>query len=220
MKLLEEEARAYLQHTGPRLNQSQVVRSEEEALQAADSHGLPVTLKIANKTVVHKSDVDGIRVGVSTREGVLRAFQELLPVAEASGESGDQAAVMVQEHVVGNLEMYVAARRDRSFGPVVILGLGGIWIEVLDDVALRVWPISPVDVERMCQGLRAWPILSGARGKAPLPLDGIIAQVLACGELLTNDPRVALIELNPVLVDRDSGEAVAVDVLLEIEQEG
>jgi acyl-CoA synthetase (NDP forming) len=161
------------------------------AVHAAERLGFPVVAKAIHPELVHKSDVGGVRVGLGHREEVQRAAAELLELAPG-------ARVLLQRQASG-IEAVVGGIRDPQFGPAVMVGLGGVLVEVLADIAFALAPLGPDEARRLLGRLRGFPALTGARGRETVDLDALARVVSAVGDLLVAVPEVAEVDLNPVL---------------------
>ncbi|MBW1872619.1 MAG: acetate--CoA ligase family protein, partial [Deltaproteobacteria bacterium] len=136
----------------------EVVATADQAVAAADGFGGPVVLKLISAAVSHKTDIGGVLLGLDGRQAIERGFVSL---SQAAGQAA-QVKVLVQPMVEGGTEMILGAKRDATFGPVVLAGVGGIFVEVLKDVAMRVVPFSQDEVDKMLRTLKAYPLLTGA----------------------------------------------------------
>jgi acetyl-CoA synthetase (ADP-forming) len=180
----------------------------EAAGEAAARLGFPVVLKLVSPDVVHKSDVGAVRLGLTSPAAVAAAAREI--AASLPGVRVDGFAV--QATVRGEAEVIVGARRDPHFGAVVMVGLGGIAVEILKDVALAPAPVSVERARTMLDSLVAAPLLKGARGRPPLDVDAIIAAVVRVSWLAADlGEHLVDLEVNPLIVERAGGGAVAVD---------
>ncbi len=171
------------------------------AVAAAEHFGYPVVCKVVHPDLVHRSDVDGVRLNISGPYAVRTAARALFGLA-------DRARVQVQPQLSG-IEVAVGGLRDPQFGPVVMIGLGGILVEVMGDVAFGLAPLQTGDAHRLIASLRGYAVLTGARGREPVDLDALAGAVCAVGDLLAARPEIAELDLNPLLAT-PSG-AVAVD---------
>jgi acetate---CoA ligase (ADP-forming) len=181
----------------------------DEAAAAARRVGFPVVLKIAAGGLAHKSDVGGVRVGLRDADAVRDAANELaaLPLPPGATRHG----LLVAPLLVG-VELILGGRRDPSFGPLVIVGLGGILAEVLDDVAARLAPVGPDAAGAMLDELRGAAVLGGVRGRPGIDRGAVVDAIVALGQLLVDDPSILAVDANPVI----SGPAAtaAVDALV------
>jgi acyl-CoA synthetase (NDP forming) len=195
---------------GVTLAREAVAPTANEAAQAAGAIGFPVVLKAVSRAVVHKSDLGAVRLGLASAEAVAQAAREM--TTRLAGAKAGVEGFVVQETVRGAAEVIVGARRDPQFGAVVMLGLGGIAVEILKDVALAPAPVSADRARAMLDSLVAAPLFTGARGRPPLDVDAIIDAVVRVSWLAADlGPRLNDLEVNPLIVGRAGEGAVAVD---------
>jgi acetyl-CoA synthetase (ADP-forming) len=181
----------------------EVANNPEEAWKAADRLGYPVALKALSTELVHKSDVGGVALGLVDAATVRREGAAMLE------RIARPARLMVQRMVCGGLEIILGGKRDRGFGPVVMFGLGGVDVEVFNDVSFRVAPLSRDDAQGMIQEVRGKRLLEGARGRPAMDREALIKALLSTSSMLIENPDIAEIDINPLLV-LESG-AVALD---------
>lgn len=184
----------------------QVCADPEQAVAVAQALGYPVVAKIVHPDVVHKSDTGGVRLNLRDATAVRTAATDLL------GRPG--ARVLVQRHSEG-VEVVIGGLRDPQFGPVVLVGLGGVLVEVLDDTGVALAPLHRADAHRLLTGLRGHALLTGHRGRPPVDLDALAAAVCAVGDLLAGAPAIAELDLNPVLATPTG--CVALDWRIRVE---
>jgi acyl-CoA synthetase (NDP forming) len=187
------------------------------AVTAADRLGYPVVLKVDSPDIAHKTDVGGIRVGCGDAAAVRGAFGDMLAEVRRRAPSARVQGALVQRMVSGGGEMILGVKTDPLFGPAVLCGFGGIFVEQLRDVSLRVPPIDAADAAAMIAELRGAAILSGARGRAPADtraLAGAIVRLAALAE--THRESLRALDINPLLVLDDGHGVVAVDWLIEL----
>ena len=184
-----------------------------EAVAAAERLGYPVALKVADASVVHKSDVGGVHLGLGTPTAVRDAYHL---VAAALGDL--RPAVVVQSMARGEVELVAGVVHDPLFGSLVMLGLGGVHTDLLGDRTFRLLPMTDVDAGRMWRSLRAVPLLTGCRGRPGVDTDALEDLLLRVGRLAEDLPEVAELDLNPVLAGPDG--LVAVDAKLRLEPVG
>jgi acyl-CoA synthetase (NDP forming) len=202
----EAEARRLLAAYGVRVAREVMAATLEAAADAAAKLGYPVVLKAVSRAIVHKSDVGAVRLGLGSREAVESAAREM------ASRLAPLEGFTVQETVVGEAEVIVGARRDPQFGAVVLVGLGGIAVEILNDVALAPAPVSAARARALVDSLAAAPLLHGARGRPPLDVDAIVDALVRVSWLAADlGPRLVDLEVNPLIVRRAGGGAVAVD---------
>ena len=206
-------ARVVLSSFGVPLVGETVAASADDAIAAATSFGYPVVMKIASADFPHKSDVGLVKVGVVDAAAVRATFAEFVARAEQVDPKARIDGVLVQQMMSGGVEMIVGITRDSQLGAAVMVGSGGIFAEVLRDVAVRPLPLDEADAREMIESLRGYALLKGARGRAPANVDALVDVVMAVARLATaGGDRIAELDLNPVIVNAD--RAVAVDSLV------
>ncbi len=167
------------------------VETAEAAVRAAEQLGYPVALKVLSSEIAHKTDVGGVVLSLSGPESVRRAAQALL--------ERFSARLLVQRMIPEGLELIVGGKRDRTFGPVVMVGLGGIFTEIFDDVAFRVAPLTSEDAEEMLTELRGQAILGRARGREPIDRAALVQTILTISRLIAEHEQIAEFEINPLI---------------------
>lgn len=202
--LLEPEALKLLASYGIEVPETAILTSPEGAgaLPAALLE-TPVALKIVSKDILHKSEVDGVVLGISGRAAVRDAAAALLSAVASRRPDADLTGVLVAPMARKGVEIILGKIIDRQFGPVIMLGLGGIFVEALNDVVFRSLPISHADAEEMIDSIRAQHVLNGLRGAPPVDRAGLAALIVKVAELAIAHPEIAEIDLNPVIVVRD-----------------
>jgi len=207
--LPERESLARLARAGLPVATPTAAASPDEAADAAARIGFPVVLKIDAVALGHKSDVGGVRLGLRDAAAVRAAAAELLalPLPNEATRRG----LLVDRQRAG-VELILGGRRDPSFGPVVLVGLGGILAEALDDVAVRLAPVDEPTAQGMLDGLRGRAILEGVRGRPGIDRAAVVAAIVGLGRLLAGDPSLVEVDLNPILSGPDG--TIAVDALV------
>lgn len=194
--LLEPEAMAWLRENGLPVPEFRLATDAEEALQACREIGYPVVMKVVSPDILHKSEWGGVKVDIRDDGAARAAFAAIRQAAAGK----DFRGVIVYPMVQGAQEVLLGLSRDPQFGPVVVFGLGGIYTEVLRDVALRVAPLERAEADAMIREIRAFPILEGARGQAPCDLDALAEVLVKFSRLPYRYPEIAAVDLNPVFV--------------------
>lgn len=177
----------------------QVVTTADEAVAAATAQGLPSCLKLVAPSALHKSDLGGVLLNLATPEAVQEGFAHLARIA-ANLPAGESWQVLVMPYITGGIEVILGGKRDRAFGPVVIFGAGGIWVEVLEDVALRLAPLDLPTAREMIASTRIYRILQGYRGQPPADLEALARNLVRLATLLVHCPEIQEVDLNPVRV--------------------
>ena len=176
-----------------------VVESVEGALVAAGALTYPVALKVLSPGIAHKSDVGGVVLGIGSREALLAGFPALLARVEERVPGARIEGVLVQRMLAGGREVILGGKRDPSFGPVVMFGLGGVYVEVFEDIAFRLAPLTREEAEGMIAKVRGSRLLRGVRGEPPADVDAIVEALLSLSRLLVECPEVAEVDVNPLL---------------------
>jgi acyl-CoA synthetase (NDP forming) len=214
----EARARDLLTAAGVPVVPGGLARSADEAAELAGRVGLPVALKICSAQITHKSDIGGVALGLGT-EAEVRAGYEKVRAAGDGVPGAEIEGVLVMPMRTAGTELLAGVTVDPSLGPVLAVGLGGVWVEVLGDTALRVLPAGPAEVKAMLGELRGLPLLNGARGTVPADLDALAAVIARVGETaLSLGSSLRAMEVNPLLVNGDRIEAL--DVLIVTEPDG
>jgi acyl-CoA synthetase (NDP forming) len=196
------EARALVAAAGVPLAEARPARTSEEALDAAAELGFPVVLKALG--LLHKSDAGGVVLGIPDGAALTAAYAELVERLRPEG-------VVVERMVAAaaGVELIIGCRRDPRFGPLLLVGLGGVHAEVLRDTAVALAPASTDEAEELLHSLRSAPLLLGARGRPPLDVRAAAAAAAALARLAADRPELSELEVNPLLVLTDG--AVGLD---------
>ncbi len=211
--LSEYESKLVLSEYGIPVTREKTVRTEDEAIAAATDMGYPVVLKGSGEAMSHKTELDLIALDLKDEQSLKEAFGEFKNRQDITVEE-----FLVQQMVKGNRELMAGLKRDPQFGPCVMFGLGGIMAEVLEDISIRVAPLSEFDAMDMMDDIRAKKILNAFRGKPPVDRAALAQLLMALGKLGLENETVTEIDINPVkLVD---GKPVAVDALIVLKNEG
>jgi acyl-CoA synthetase (NDP forming) len=180
----------------------------DDAVDQARHIGFPVVLKGVCRELVHKSEAGAVRLGISDEAALRAAWQEIRRGLEAHLPGAVFEGCVVQPMLSGGIELIVGCRWDAQFGPVVVVGSGGVLVEILDDVQMAVAPVSAAHARRLVEALRIAPVLSGARGRKPADIDALADTIARLSELAAVlGPRLAELDINPLLV-RESGQGV------------
>ena len=216
--LLAPEAAQVAAHLGLDMPRSILARNLDEAVRAAGEVGYPVAMKIVSRDIVHKSDAGGVALDLENEEEVIDAYQAIARSCRAHVPDAVIDGVEVVEMVRPGVETIVGVRQDPSFGPVVMLGLGGIYVEVMKDVAFRAAPVGRSTAREMISDLRSYPLLLGVRGESRKDIDAIADVVVKLSHLIDRCREIADIEVNPLIV-YDHGQGTrTVDMRILIKQ--
>ncbi|MDE1766384.1 MAG: acetate--CoA ligase family protein [Thaumarchaeota archaeon] len=210
--LLEEEGQEVLKAYGVPLPKSILATKDREAAAAAKKIGYPVVMKIASPQIIHKSDAGGVKVGLKTPQEVKRAFKEIIKNAKKYDKKAAIKGVLVQEMVKGGKETIVGSKQEPGFGPVVMFGMGGIYVEVLKDVTFRIAPVTNTEAEEMISSIKTNKLLQGVRGEKPSDMEKLSECIQKISQLVTDFDEIKELDLNPVLVFEKGKGCKVVDV--------
>ncbi len=205
--LTEHESKQFLAKFGIPVTREAVAHSEKEALVRASEIGYPVVLKGSGEALRHKTDLNLIALNLQDEKGLRRAYRQLTKNPEAEVKE-----VLVQEMIPGDRELMVGLFRDPQFGPCVMFGLGGILTEVLEDIAIRVAPLSRKDAMEMLSEIRGKKILEAIRGKPRVDRDALADILMAISRIGNEHSQIREIDINPIKLV--SGKPIAVDALI------
>jgi acyl-CoA synthetase (NDP forming) len=213
----EAEAKRLLAQAGITAAPEQAVQSADAAIAAAEAFGYPVVMKILSPDILHKSDIGAVKLGLGDAQAVRAAHAEVLEAAKDHAPEAKVTGVLVAKQLTGGVECLMGINRDPTFGPVAVFGLGGIFVELLNDVALRACPFDAATAREMILSIRGAAILRGARGTAPADIDAL-AEMLSKLSLFAAaaGDRLASIDLNPVLAMPEGQGAYALDAVIEL----
>ena len=188
------------------------VRTREEAVVAASAIGFPVVLKVLSADIAHKSESGGVVLGLRDAEGVARAYDAMMARVRELAPNARIDGALVARMIEGGVETVIGTKRDPIFGPVVMFGLGGVYVEVLKDVTLRLAPVDRDTAKDMIRAIKGYPLLAGARGRPSADLEALADALVALSRFAAAHPEVASAEINPFIALADGG--VAVDALI------
>jgi acyl-CoA synthetase (NDP forming) len=210
--LLAHEAQAIMKAAGIPVPKSRVARSLDEAVQYSGEIGYPVVMKIASKDIIHKSDAGGVALDLENSNEVIDAYQAIMQSCRTYNPNAKIEGVDVLEMARPGTELIIGARRDKIFGPIVMFGLGGIYVEVMKDISFRAFPLNHHEITNMIKEVRSYPLLLGVRGEKKKDIDGIMDTIIKLGTIIKRCEAISDIEINP-LVAYEEGEGVkALDV--------
>jgi acetyl coenzyme A synthetase (ADP forming)-like protein len=211
----DSEARTILQAYGLRIPRSEIAATPDQAVKIASQIGYPIVLKIASPDILHKTDVGGVKVGLSNATDVRDAYELMIYRAQRYVPEAHIWGCLVQEMMPpGGLEVLVGMNRDPQFGPLITFGLGGIYVEILKDVTFRVAPFSKQEAEDMLSEIRAHALLDGVRGQPPADKAAIVDTLLRVGQLVQDFPEITELDINPLMVYTSGEGAIAIDMRL------
>jgi len=194
---------------------TRLARDAAEAQALARQVGYPVALKIVSPQILHKSDIGGVKLGLGNEAEVAAAFEAIVAAARQHEPNAVVQGVAVQPMARPGIEVILGLFKDQQFGPVLMFGLGGIFVEVLKDVAFRIVPLERRDAREMVREIKGYPLLEGYRGQEPADVGYLEELLLKLSRFAEEHPEVREVDLNPVFAYRDGALAVDARVVLE-----
>jgi acetyltransferase len=192
--------------------------TSREAVLAAKKIGYPLVMKIVSPDILHKTDVGGVRVGIENARQVKDAFFEITSKSRQYLSSATILGVSIQEMVAGGKEVILGVTKDPQFGPLIMFGMGGIYVEVLQDVSFRIAPLSVEDADEMIREIHSFPLLKGVRGEQPTDLAALKEYLLRLSQLVTDFPDIVELDINPLIVKAEGEGAFAADARITLEE--
>jgi acetyl-CoA synthetase (ADP-forming) len=213
--LLETEAKAVCIEYGIPVTKFDLAKSKEEAVKFANAIGFPTVLKIVSPDIIHKSDIGGVIVGLKNADDVREGYNRILQNVQKHDSKARIVGVLVQEMAPPSTEVIVGAIKDPQFGPAIMFGLGGVFVEVLKDVTFRVAPITEDDACEMISEVKAYPLLKGYRNTPAADIGAITKILLNTSRLVTDHMEIKELDLNPVIVYEKGAKTVDARIILE-----
>ena len=213
--LLEPEAKTVCRAYGIPITDFKVAKNGAEAVKFAEKIGYPVVLKIVSPDVIHKSDVGGVTVNVKDAEDVQKTYEQIMDSVKRHKPNAKIVGVLVQEMAPQSTEVIVGATKDPQFGPTLMFGLGGIFVEILKDVTFRIAPITEDEAREMITAVKAYPLLKGYRNTPPADIDAIVEILLNTSRLVMEHQEIKELDLNPIMVYEKGAKTVDARIILE-----
>ena len=213
--LTEFESKKILKQVGIPVVEARLAKNQKEVVSLSQKIGFPVVLKIISPDVVHKTDSGGVKLGLKSVSEVRKAYNEILASVKKQFPSAVIHGVSVQKMARPGTEIIIGTSKDPQFGPVIMFGLGGIFVEMLKDVSFRIIPVARRDVQEMIQEIKGYPLLQGYRGKEPASIPVLVDMILKISNLINKNPQIKELELNPIFAYKDRAVAVDARIILE-----
>jgi acyl-CoA synthetase (NDP forming) len=213
--LTEVEAKEIMQSAGVPVVKTILAKTKNEALQLSEQIGFPIVAKIVAPDITHKSDAGGVRMNISDRVQMEQAWDDLMSNAQAAFPNSQIDGVAVQPQAPEGTEVIIGGSQDPQFGPIVMFGLGGVFVEILKDVSFRIVPLSDNDASEMITDIKSYKVLEGYRGNAAADTSAIQKALVATSTLLETNPDIAELDLNPVFAYSDGILAVDARIILK-----
>ena len=209
------ESKELIKEAGINVTDTKLARSKKDAIPISDQIGYPVVLKIASHEITHKSDVGGVRLGILSPDEVGTAYDEILASVAQKYPTAAIEGVTVQKAARPGVEVIIGMFKDAQFGPVLMFGLGGIWVEVLKDVSFRIVPLTKKDTASLIREIKGYPLLEGRRGREAVDLSSLEEALLKLSVFVEKYPEIKELDLNPIFAYADGYLAVDARIVLE-----
>lgn len=219
LSLVEWEAREVIPNYGFRVPKTFLAETSKEAVSSAEKIGYPVAIKIASPDILHKSDIGGVRLGINNAVELKEAFQEVISAAKRYMRNATIWGVLIQEMAKAKKELILGISSDSQFGHLIMVGLGGIYTEVIRDASFRIAPINEREAEEMVSELKSYPLLRGIRGEAAADIEIVVEYLLRLSQLAEDFPEIAELDINPLAVKARGKGAVAIDARIILKEE-
>jgi acetyltransferase len=207
-----EKALNILNHYGINTAKNRIASSEKAAVSAAEELGFPVVMKIYTPQILHKTDIGAVKLDIRTAKEVRSTFSSFKNKIEKPGKkTGEKFSVEIQEMVSGGVETVIGMSTDPSFGPLIMFGLGGIYVEILKDVAFRINPLNEGNADEMVKSLKSYPLLTGFRGSESVDMKTLKESLLRLSQLVSDFDQFSEIDINPFIAHSQKGKSKAVD---------
>jgi len=205
--LMEHESKDLISKYNIPVGEYKIVKNEYEAIEFAKKIGYPVVAKLMSTDIVHKTEAGVIKLNLKSSDEVKKAYNEVIANAKKYISDAKIVGVNIQKMAEnGVVEIIIGGMRDINFGPVLMFGLGGIFVEIFKDVSYRVCPVSKAEAEKMIRNIKSFPLLDGYRGKPKADVNQLIDTIMKCCTLLMENPEIEELDLNPVILfEKDNG---------------
>ncbi len=212
--LTEIEAKQILNEAGINCTDTRLAATKDEAVAISEEIGYPIVLKISSVDITHKSDAGGVKVNLPDKAAVEGAYDEIMASCTAKHPDADIEGVAVQGMAKVGTEVIIGMTKDPSFGPVLMFGLGGIFVEVLKDVAFRIVPLEKNDASEMISEIKGKKLLEGYRGQEPADIPFLEDMLLKLSELVDKTESIAEVDMNPVFAYKQGAAVVDARIIL------
>jgi acyl-CoA synthetase (NDP forming) len=215
--LTEFESKRVLKRAGVPVVETKLAKNQKEAVSISQKIGFPVVLKIVSPDVIHKTDAGGVKIGLENVSEVKKAYNDILTSVKKQVPRALVHGISVQKMARPGVEVIIGTSQDPQFGPVIMFGLGGLFVEVLRDVSFRIVPVGRRDAIEMIEETKGYPLLKGYRGKEPVDLSVLVDMILKISDLVGKNQAIKELELNPVFAYKQGALAVDARILLKSE---
>jgi acetyltransferase len=194
--------------------------SVEEALRFANEVGFPLAMKISSPDILHKSDVGGVKIGLTSNAAVEDAFELMMLRIKRKKPDALLRGVLIEKMILGGKEVILGMKKDPQFGPVIMFGLGGIFVEVLKDVVFGLAPLTAEECKTMIETTKSYKILRGVRGEKSVDIEAIVTALQRLSQLVMDFPEIEEVDINPLKAGMEGDGAYVVDARIILSREG
>lgn len=217
-EVIGEDSLELLSLSGIAVAASGIARDEKEAIALAEEVGYPVVMKVVSPDALHKTDAGGVIVGVKDADGVRRYFSQIRNNLEDYKKGALFEGIRIQKMAEEGYDMFIGGKFDQSFGPAVVFGFGGIYVEVFKDVCTCLCPAASHRVRKKIESLKSYAILRGARGMKPVDIDGYVDAIVRVSWILTEFPEIREVDINPLRLFKDGSGICALDARMVVDK--
>ncbi|MBS7619961.1 acetate--CoA ligase family protein [Candidatus Bathyarchaeota archaeon] len=214
--LLPHEAAEAVEAYGINVPKIRVARTSEEAIKFADELGYPIVLKIVSPDILHKTDIGGVVLNLKSPEEVRISFEEIMSRVSQFMPHARIYGIMVYKMLPSGREMIVGMSRDVQFGPLLMFGLGGIYVNILKDVSFGLAPLTKYEVDKMVEDTKAYTLLKGIRGEPPSDIQALKETILRVSQFILDFPQILEMDINPIIVYQEGRGCIALDVKITL----
>jgi len=212
--LTEVESKQLLKEAGINVTDTRLVTTKQQAVVVSEEIGFPVVLKIVSPDIVHKSDIGGVKLDLNTTKEVEEAFDSILEAVKQMHPEVRVQGISVQSMAIPGMEVIIGMFRDHQFGPVLMFGLGGIFVEVLKDVSFGIAPLTIKDAREMVKEIKGYPLLEGYRSQEKVNIPNLESMLLKASDFAERNPKIEEFDLNPIFAYSDGAVVVDARVII------
>jgi len=217
--LTVDESREVMELSGIPINKSELAKSEDEAVEFAEQIGYPIVMKIVSPQVIHKTEVGGVIVNINSEQEVRDTYQELIRRTKEKKPEAEITGILLEEMINGT-ELIIGTTEDPQFGPMIMFGVGGIFVEVYKDVSFRLIPISTGDAKDMLGEIKGKALLQGVRGLPEADMEQLVKILMKVSNLIKTYPQIKEMDINPLIITKTGAIAADARIVLNGENEG
>lgn len=212
--MTEYESKRILSSFGIPITKEVLVTSPKEAVNVAEDIGFPVVMKVVSPHVLHKTEAKCVRINIRSAEEVRKTFHEILENANRYEHGPKIDGILIQEMIQDGIETIIGTTYDETFGPIIMFGLGGIYVEVFKDVSFRIIPLGLFDAEEMIHDVKGYEILRGTRGREALNIEAVMDTLMKVSSLVEQMKMIKALDINPLFVSKEGVKAADARIVL------